>query len=316
MHELKAMLAMNKPLWSTIAVSPQTKESVHNQVQLEIAKRERLEQARQERAKATVTLTFCNASESTYLALKDTNEREYAATLQKTINESSTKSVTIRKVQKLSGKLLKIYCHNEDDAKQLREVEWEKTIAGVTLVAEEYGLVLDGVPIRIFDARTASQNEMREIIQRTNNINVHRVEPLTKNPQNPDAPTQSIKIFTHVLKEANEAIEDGLLLERKNEETQEKVGRRFFAKRYNPQYRIKQCFRCQAYGHKAETCTRTTTCGRCAQEHETRKCTAELNKCTNCSGEHPAWHYECPRRIKEHEKLRALMATAPKLFPC
>lgn len=314
MHELKTMLAANKPLWSTIAASSQTKEgSTRAQIQLETAKREMLEQAREARAKTTVTLTFRNASESVYMALENTSD---AATLQRAINESTAKSITIRKIQKLSGKLLKIHCHNEDDAKHLREIEWEKTITGVTLAAQEYGMVLDGVPINILDARTASQKDMRELIQRTNNINVQRVALLTRKPRNPNAPTQSIIIFTNVSKEANEAIEDGIRIEIKNEETHEIVGRLYAAKRYNPQHQIKQCSRCQAYGHKAEACTRTITCRRCAQQHETRTCIMETNKCTHCSGTRPAWHHECPRRIKEHEKLRVLIATAPTLFPC
>ena len=317
MHEMKAMLAANKPLWSAIAASPPTKaESTRTQAQLEIAKRERLEQARQERAKTAVTLTFRNASESEQTVLKNRSESEYTAIFQRAIKESNAKDITIRKLQKLPGKLLKIHCHNEDDAKQLREVEWEKTITGVTLASQEYGVVLNGVPINILNARTASQNDMRELIQATNDIDVERVAPLMRNPRNPDAPTQSIIIYTKSLKKANEAIEDGILIERKNKQTHEIEGRRYPAKRYNPQHRIKQCFRCQAYGHKAETCTRTMICGRCAQEHETRTCTVETNKCTHCSDAHPAWHHKCPRRIKEHEKLQALIMTTPLLFPC
>src|SRR5579864_1427913 len=186
---MKAMLAANKPLWSTIAASLPTKEeSTRTQTQLEIAKRERLEQARQERDKTAVTLTFRNASESIYKTLKDMRENEYAANLQRLINENNTKSITIRKIQKMPGKYLKIHCYSEDDAKLLQEIKWEKIFAGVTLASEEYGIVLDGVPTSVLDARRASQEDMRELIQRTNNINVKGVEPLTKTPQNPNAP--------------------------------------------------------------------------------------------------------------------------------
>ena len=51
MHAMKAMLAENnnKPLWSTIVASPANKtNSAHTQLQVEIAKRERLEQGRHE----------------------------------------------------------------------------------------------------------------------------------------------------------------------------------------------------------------------------------------------------------------------------
>ena len=105
------------------------------QIQSEVAKRERLEQARQERAKTAVTLTFRDASESEQTVLKNRSESEYTAIFQGAIKESNAKDITIRKLQKLPGKLLKIHCHNEDDAKQLREVEWEKTITEVTLAS-------------------------------------------------------------------------------------------------------------------------------------------------------------------------------------
>jgi len=137
---------------------------------------------------------------------------------------------------------------------------------------------------------------MREFIPKTNNnIDVQRVSSLMKKPWNPSAPTQSIVIFPSSAKEANAVLTDGIRLERMNEVTHLKEGRTYDAERYNPQHQIKQCFKCQAYGHKAEACTRTTTCGRCADEHETRTCTAEFNKCTHCKGDHPAWHHECPR---------------------
>ena len=184
---------------------------------------------------------------------------------------------------------------------------------------QEYGVVLHGVPIDIFDSRTTPQQDMRELIQKTNNnIDVQRVSPLMKKPRNPSAPTQSIIIFTHSPEKANAILTDGIRLEKMNDETNEMEGRKYYGERYKPQHQIKQCFKCQAYGHKAETCTRTTTCGRCAEEHETRVCTAsaEVNKCTHCNGGHPAWHFDCPRRHKEHEKLKVLIDAVPMLFPC
>ena len=214
--------------------------------------------------------------------------------------------LTIRKVQKLPGKMLKIECNTEKEATQLRGINWEDNLSGASLVHPEYGIVLHGVSKQVINTTTSMQEEIKEIIQSMNTINVQRVTPLTKKPRNPDAPTQSIVIFTQCPEEANDAIVEGIRIE----------GRYHAAKRYSPQHQIKQCFKCQGYGHKSETCTRTTTCGRCAQEHETRSCIQEVSKCTHCSGTHPAWHHECPRQVKEHEKLEALIVTTPPLFPC
>ena len=101
---------------------------------------------------------------------KNTNENEYTSNLQQAIDKTSAKGTTIRKLQKLLGKLLKIHCDNEDGAQQLRKIECEKAITPrVTLASQEYRVILHGVPINVLDARPASQQDMQELIQKTNN---------------------------------------------------------------------------------------------------------------------------------------------------
>jgi len=276
-------------------------------IRLETAKRERLEQAKTDRAKREITLTFRNASEKAYTRLRDTNESEYAAELQDAINRSEAKGATILKLRKMPGKLLKIQCNSESEATKLQELKWEQALEGATVLTQEYGIVLHGVATQIMDTRTTTQERMKAIIQEDNPaLAVQRIAPLTKRLRNPDAPTQSIVIFTRCPKTANDAIIDGVRIE----------GRYYAARRYNSQNQIRQCFRCQGYGHKAESCTRKITCGWCAQEHETKSCTGKASKCTHCNEEHPAWHHECPKRLKEHERLEALNAATPPLFTC
>jgi hypothetical protein len=317
MKEIKeAMKSMEKLLtasggpqtWAQIAGGSLKTENANIRAYEEVAKREQLEQARKEKAKTQITLTFRNATEDQLKTLETTKEEAYAAQLQNYIREqhpASMSGLTINKVQKLPGKMLKIECNTETEATQLQEVDWENRFSGASLVHTEYGIVLHGVSKQVIDTTVSTQKDMQEIIQSTNVINVQRVTPLTKKPRSPNTSTQSIVIFTRCPKEANDAIVDGIRIE----------GRYYAAKRYNLQHQIKQCFKCQGYGHKADRCTRKTVCGRCAQEHETRTCTQEVNKCTHCSGTHPAWHHECPRRLKEHEKLEALIATTPPFFP-
>ena len=303
---LKSIATKSPRSYAEAVTSPNKLENTRTQVRLDTAQRERLEQARSERAKAEVTLTFRNASEKACTQLRDTSEKDYAASLQTTIHGSNAKGVIIRKLQKLPGKLVKIQFANENDAGKLRELDWEKSFEGASIVKQEYGIVLHGVPVEVIDARNATQKQAKELIKSANTIKIERIAPLTKNPRNPDAPTQSIVIFTGCPKDANDAILDNIRIE----------GRYYQAKRYNPQHQIRQCFRCQGYGHKAVTCTRELACGRCAQEHETKSCTQEENKCSHCSGSHPAWHHKCPKHIKEHERLEELIAATPMLFQC
>jgi len=278
----------------------------------EKAKRERIERGKIERAKTTVTLTLQNDNENA-------TGNPDMTTLQAAINRTKAKDVTIRNMQKLPGKMVRIVCDDEESAKKLRSLQWENLIPGSALVVQEYGIVIHGVPVRTLDARSMPQEHMREIIQRSNNINVSRITPLTKKPRNPEAPTQSIVVFTKSAREANNAIEDGICIEWKNVETLELTSRTYDAKRYNSQHQIRQCFKCQTYGHKAETCTRKAACGRCAEAHDTRKCTqpeGEKAKCIHCGNDHPAWHHDCPRRQQEHAKLKTLIETMPTSFQC
>ena len=119
-----------------------------------------------------------------------------------------------------------------------------------------------------------------------------------KRPRNPNAPTQSIVISFKSAKEADDCIEMGIYIEH-----------RYYAiaERYIPQSQIKQCFKCQAYGHKASVCTRKARCEKCAQEHETRECQSETMLCANCKGPHCTWLHECPvcqRKKEQGETLR------------
>ena len=133
-------------------------------------------------------------------------------------------------------------------------------------------------------------------------VSVERVMPLRKRPRNPNAPTQSIVIFFKRPKDADDCIEMGMHIEHKHYAV---------AVRYTPQCQIKQCFKCQAYGHKASVCTRNARCGKCAQEHETRECQSETIQCANCKGSHHAWFHECSTRLQVKEQGETLRSHLP-----
>ncbi|KAI7349593.1 hypothetical protein KC320_g5990 [Hortaea werneckii] len=86
--------------------------------------------------------------------------------------------------------------------------------------------------------------------------------------------------------DANKIIDEGLVWQ----------GELFQCERYERLCRLKQCFKCQNYGHKA-----TTACGYCAQEHNCRDCLSKTDrtatrKCAACGGAHEAWNQNCPTR--------------------
>jgi len=170
------------------------------------------------------------------------------------------------------------------------------------IVKTEYGIVIHGVPKHLME----NIEEFMANIECANRIKVKRIAPLIKNARNPNAPTQSIEVFTESPEEANACIDDMVIIER----------RLYNSERYIPQCQIKQCFNCQAYGHKADICKKKPKCGKCAQEHETRNCTSEEVKCVNCKEAHFAWHHQCSCRQEIVQNMETPRPNIPSKFPC
>jgi hypothetical protein len=259
----------------------------------------RMEKLRQERAKTDVVLTTRNASDNTKDQFVNTSEEALTNSLQQAIASAGKENVKIRRIQKTLDHGLKIRCATHKDAEELRSIDWRKVFEGVSVVEKLHRVVFHGVSKYDIDFARDKPEEIIAQIRGANSedISVERVEPLMKRPRNPAAPTQSIVISFKCPKEADNCIEMGI-----------HMGHRHYAiaERYFPQCRIKQCFKCQAYGHKANVCTRKAKCGKCAQEHETRECQTETIQCANCKGAHCAWVRECPVRQQKREQGEAL----------
>ncbi|XP_074035496.1 uncharacterized protein [Leptinotarsa decemlineata] len=59
---------------------------------------------------------------------------------------------------------------------------------------------------------------------------------------------------------------------------------------------IRQCHRCQYFGHAQRCCHATARCVKCGEQHETRECQKQREepaKCANCLGAHPASYRGC-----------------------
>lgn len=47
-------------------------------------------------------------------------------------------------------------------------------------------------------------------------------------------------------------------------------------------FNILKCYKCQQFNHKSTRCLNNEVCQKCAGQHETKTCTKNLKKCTNC----------------------------------
>jgi hypothetical protein len=253
----------------------------------------RMEKLRRERAKMEVILTTRGASDEVKEKWANMSNEEITESLKQAIKNIGIEPTKIHKAQKITHGI-KIRCTSDKEAEELYNIEWKDIFEGADVIEQWSKIVLHGVSKHAIDFERDKSEEIIALIEDANHgIKIGKVEPLTKRPRNPNAPTQSIIISMKHSEEADECITDGMNIER----------RWFRPERYTPQCRLNQCFNCQGYGHKANVCTRKTKCGKCAQEHDTRTCESEMMQCANCKDSHHAWHQECPNRQQRKEQI-------------
>lgn len=301
-NTMNTMMKAKTKTWAEVAAGGNRDDA-----KAEMAKKERLEKARAIRAKTELTLTFQGAAQETKDSLQNSTDPQVQAAITKHIHDKTDfKTIQLRGIQRPTKLTVKLLCQNEEDAQKLGGVEWNK-LGGGQMIKAMYGVVIHGVAKSDINPNTQEQKKIKDALEAENSVKVTKVATLTKRTRNAEAPTHSIVVFTESPEEANNIIHDGL-------KTQD--GRIYGAQRYVPQCQIKQCYRCQGYGHKATTCTRPAECGKCAGKHETRQCSAEEpeTKCAQCNGKHLAWHQECPQRQNEQRRLKTLKDTIPPTF--
>lgn len=78
-----------------------------------------------------------------------------------------------------------------------------------------------------------------------------------------------------------------------------------------------QCYRCQAFGHIAQNCTRTPRCVICGVDHYSKECTNKDKPpcCANCGQDHAASFKMCPRRLNLNSNKRPIISRKPNFQP-
>lgn len=83
--------------------------------------------------------------------------------------------------------------------------------------------------------------------------------------------------------------------------------------------RLRQCHRCQEYGHLETQCNNPPVCGRCSESHLTADCadqnTRRKLQCALCNGRHTTWEKVCPVRQAELDRVRQARANRPIYHP-
>ena len=180
--------------------------------------------------------------------------------------------------------------------------------SGISVQIPTYGVLVHGIRTNTMDMSKFEEN--RKQILHDNRPFIPQAEIkhigwLTRDASTKTA-TSIIIEFTRP-EDANKIIDEGLIWQ----------GEVFQCERYERQCRMKQCYKCQRYGHIGPQCKAAITCGYCAQEHNTRDCPSKSGqsvprKCAACRGEHEAWSRQCPTRKEEIAKAKAAYEMRPR----
>jgi hypothetical protein len=187
------------------------------------------------------------------------------------------------------------------------KLDWNTALGaktGVNIHKANFGGVVYGVPTSVADP-DVGPDAIKEI-EKQNNIAPGTITNLTnlERKNKPSAQHRPIALHFNNAIAANKCITNGVYIEYS----------RYVAKRYCPQYQVTQCFNCHQYGHQAAKCKSEAQCGKCGDRHTTQDCKATKRQCLHCSGDHEAWHGECPRRIAEKKRMKELMNHSTLLF--
>jgi hypothetical protein len=165
-------------------------------------------------------------------------------------------------------------------------------IEGCKILRHDYPIEVPWVPLslRVNGGQGADNSSLiQEICEGTRRIVpgiaincirwLHNPETQAKRPQDAvktkgtliiNLPTQALQL---------KAVKSGIIID----------SQLFEARLFDYSLRVKQCFKCNQWGHTQAACGKQEKCGQCAGPHATRVCPKERISCVNCGRPHRAW---------------------------
>jgi Zinc knuckle. len=312
LKEIKALLVKAPRTWSQVVTNGE-RTAAHGPPPNHRMNAERAREAREERAKYSVTLTASEATNEVKRKLEDLSNEEIVNHIQHAIDQQYGDDAPkiLRGMNKYSNWVYRIQCEDPEDAKKLRTMNWEAAFEGLTERQRKYSIVIHGVPKEDLNPKTEDNAKAIAKLEEENitrKLHIAKLDVIKqKESDNPESPTRhhSIVIFTHDSTEANACIDRGVIIR----------GRMYSSPaRYAPQLSAFQCYNCLAFGHIAAKCRKKAACSNCGEAgHRAAACT-NPTKCLGCGEAHQAWNRECRRWDEEKARIEHLRRNTPPRF--
>ena len=300
LKEIKALLVKAPRTWSQVVTNGERTETQGpppNHRRLSV---ERLREAREERAKYSITLTASTATDEVKTKLEDQTHDEIITHIQKAIDQQYGDDAPqiLRGMNKYSNWVYRIQCENPEDVKKLKTMKWEAAYEGLTERQRKYGIVIHRVPKEDLNPKIDNNNKAIAKLEEENvtrKLHIAKLDVIKqKEPDDSETPAchHSIIIFTHDPTEANVCINREIIIK----------GRIYSSPaRYAPQLNITQCYNCFGFGHIAAKCRKKEACSNCGEAGHKAAACANPTKCLGCGEAHQAWYREC--RKWDEEKM-------------
>lgn len=196
-------------------------------------------------------------------------------------------NIRVVSANQLKSGHLSIKTTNVEEAEALKQFadDWSGRIGvGASIRVPTYGIIAHGIRRTSMD--TTKLEEVKDELLQDNKpfiplADIKYIGWLSRSAATKSASSIIVE-FTRP-EDANKIIDEGLIWQ----------GEVFQCERYDRQCRLKQCYKCQRYGHIGTQCTAQTACGYCAEAHSSKDCPTKVDKesprkCATCKGPHEA----------------------------
>ena len=267
--------------------------------------RQQRDALRQERAKYEVTLTMKETNDEVKELINTMPPKEITERCQHAVEKASISGIKLQGINKLANGI-RVRCATEEQAGQLRVIDWGEVFKGIKIHEPNYGIVINGVPIDELDLDDSKTIKLLEAANNFPSGTISKVTFLRRKDKEPSTKTKhrSIVIYFNNYHTANKCITNGCYI------NYLLLSTRTICPTI-PGNAMLQLLRVWSSCCKLQTKPR---CGKCAGKHNTKECNSTTVQCVHCKDSHEAWRHECPAWIAEKYRLEELRDRCPDLF--